>query len=248
MAARAGARNIVACEQVPIIAEAAQRVIRSNRYEGQIRVVNKASRDLVVGSDLDGPADILISEIISSDLLAENVLGTFEDAHERLLRPGATIIPRAATAVGCLVASENLAKYAFVKNVSGFDVSPLTALAPSRLPVHGIMTSWRRLSDDFDLVSIDLTASKHQPTMQRLTVDVREDGEAVGVVQWIRLDLAAGIAFSNHPDTYFDGGWLQVLHTFTRPIRVSAGERFELTVGHDRVSLAILPARSASPA
>jgi len=34
---------------------------------------------------------------LSSDLLAENILTTFEDAHARLLRPGAAIIPRAAT-------------------------------------------------------------------------------------------------------------------------------------------------------
>ncbi|MGA9090997.1 MAG: hypothetical protein WB420_18040, partial [Bradyrhizobium sp.] len=43
------------------------------------------------------------SEILSSDLLAEDGLNTFEDAHARLLRPGATVIPRAATAVGCLL-------------------------------------------------------------------------------------------------------------------------------------------------
>jgi predicted RNA methylase len=61
-------------------------------------VINKASSDLTVGNDLEGRADILVSEIISSDLLAENVLDTFQDAHLRLLREGATVVPRAATA------------------------------------------------------------------------------------------------------------------------------------------------------
>jgi predicted RNA methylase len=244
MAARAGARNVIACEKVPVIAEAAERIVRLNHFENQIRIINKASGELVVGKDLDDRADILISEIISSDLLAENVLDTFEDAHERLLRQNATVIPRAATAVGCLVASAVLDQYAFVNNVSGFDVSPFAALSPARLPVHGTMTSWRRLSDDFDLVRIDLAARKHQAAMRKLTIQVRESGDAAGVVQWIELDLAEGVTFSNHPDSYFDGGWLQVLHTFPRSIPVTKGQQLELTVGHDRISLVILPSET----
>jgi predicted RNA methylase len=247
MAARAGATNIVACERVPIIAEAAERIVALNGLDQAIRVISKASTDLIVGADLDDRADILVSEIISSDLLAENVLETFQDAHLRLLREGATVIPRAATAVGCLVESEVLDKYAAVNVVSGFDVSPFTELAPSRLPVHGVMTSWRRLSDDFDLVRIDLTDSEHQAVIHKHTITVREDGQAVGVVQWINLDLADGISFSNHPDRYFDGGWLQVLHTFPSPIPVVKGQELDLLVGHDRISLIMLPS-SQTPA
>lgn len=241
MAARAGATNIVTCERVPIIAELAEHIIALNGYDDRVRVLGKDSNQLEVEKDIDGRADILISEIISSDLLAENVLDTFQDAHSRLLREDATIIPRAATAVGCLVESSVLHKYASVGDVSGFDVSPFGELSPLRLPVHGAMTSWRRLSDDFDLVRIDLTVAKHEAELRKVSVPILDDGEAVGIVQWMQLDLADGIGFSNHPDDYSDGGWLQVLHTFPRPIAVSKGERFELMIGHDRASLIIAP-------
>jgi type II protein arginine methyltransferase len=97
------------------------------------------------------------------------------------------------------------------------------------------------LSDDFDLVRIDLTKNKHQAVIQERAVTVREHGQAVGVIQWINLDLADGISFSNHPDQYFEGGWLQVLHTFPRPIPVVKGQQLDLTVGHDRGSLIMLP-------
>jgi Flp pilus assembly protein TadD len=97
MAARAGARKVVTCERVPVIAETAERIIASNGYEGLISVVHKSSTEIVVGRDIEARADILISEILSSDLLAENALATFEDAHARLLQRSATIIPRAAT-------------------------------------------------------------------------------------------------------------------------------------------------------
>lgn len=129
MAARAGATNVVTCEKIPVIAEQAERIVALNGFEKQIRVIRKNSNQINLGRDIDSRADILISEIISSDLLAENVLDTFQDAHSRLLRKGATIIPRAATAVGCLAESEVLHKYAFVGDVSGFDISPFTELS-----------------------------------------------------------------------------------------------------------------------
>jgi predicted RNA methylase len=242
MAARAGARNIVTCEKVPLIAETALRIIASNGYQGQIRVLNKGSREIVVGEDIEARADILISEILSSDLLAEDVLSAFEDAHARLLRPGATIVPRAATAAGCLAESEVLSNYAFTGKISGFDVSPFGALAPQRLPVHGSMTSWRRLSADIDLLRIDLSAKQHLADIRRLAIAVEADGVAVGIVQWMKVDLADGVAFSNHPDQHSDGGWLQVLHTFPRPMPVTAGEHLDVMVGHDRSSLIVMPA------
>lgn len=245
MAARAGARNIATCEKVPVIAETAERIIASNGYERQIRVINKGSGQIVIGKDMDARADILISEILSSDLLAEDVLNTFEDAQARLLRPGATIIPRAATAVGCLVESDVLCKYASVGEVAGFDLSLFGSLAAQRLPVHGRMTSWRRLSEDIDLLRIDLVAREHPAEIRRCAIAVEQDGIAVGIVQWMNVDLADGVAFSNQPDDdsdNSDGGWLQVLHTFAHPIPVAAGEHLEVLVGHDRSSLIVMPA------
>ena len=141
MAARAGAQSVVCCESVGIIAEAAKKIVSINGYGDQIRVVPKNLKDLVVGEDLDKRADVLVSEILSCDLLSESVLSTFEDAIGRLVHDEATIIPRAITALGCLIESDVLAKYAFVDQVSGFDVSPFSELASTRLPVHGKLTS-----------------------------------------------------------------------------------------------------------
>jgi hypothetical protein len=104
------------------------------------------------------------------------------------------------------------------------------------------MTSWRRLSGDIDLLRIDLSAREHVADIRKLPIPVLEDGVAVGVVQWMNVDLADGVAFSNHPDEYSNGGWLQVLHTFPQPIRVSAGEQLDVMVGHDRSSLIVMPA------
>lgn len=241
MAARAGSSDIVTCEAVPIIAEAAERIIAQNGFSDQISLIKKKSTELVVGEDLEARAHILVSEILSSDLLAEGVLDTFEDAYARLLTDDVTVIPRAATAVGCIVESSILSKYVFVDEVSGFDISTFSALAAIRLPVHGTMTDWKRLSADVDFQTIDLTRKKHTEELRLVEVPIISGGLALGVVQWMRIDLAEGVEFSNHPDDYSDGGWLQVLHPFPAAINVKAGSMLRMLVGHDRNSLILIP-------
>ena len=241
MAARAGARAVTACEMVPIIAAMARRIIADNGYAQAITVHTAPSTALAVGEHLPERADILVSEILSSDLLTEKVIDTFEDAHARLLKPDAILIPRAAAAIGCLVESAVLADYVFVDRVSGFDVSRFGALGPQKLPIHGTMTDWRRLSGDVELLRIDLARKRHDSDLRLLRIPVTEDGTAAGIVQWMRIDLAEGIAFDNHPDGYSDGGWLQVLHPFPEPVAVRAGEVLNCAVGHDRVTLIFRP-------
>lgn len=241
MAARAGAQSVTACEMVPIIADMARQIIADNGYSDRIKVHTAPSTELKVGEHLDERADILVSEILSSDLLTEHVIDTFEDAHARLLKPDAIVIPRAASAIGCLVESQVLADYVFVDQVSGFDISRFGALASPKLPIHGTMTDWKRLSDDVELVHIDLTRTQHQSDLHLLQINVLEDGIATGIVQWMHVDLAEGISFDNHPDGYTDGGWLQVLHNFPAPVAVRAGDVLNVAVGHDRVTLIVRP-------
>jgi len=227
-----------------VVADAAEKIVALNGFDNRITVVPKNSKELIIGEDLDRRADILISEILSSDLLAEGVLSTFEDAIERLVHQDATIIPRAIAARGCLIESEVLAKSAFVGRVARFDVSPFASVASPRLPIHGTQTPWRRLSNDHDLIHIDLSARRNEGRHQSLTIPVTADGVAVGVLQWIHVDLAEGIEFANPPDAYSDGGWLQVVHTFAKPMTVRAGDVFNLRVGHDRTSLIFMPIES----
>ena len=239
MAARAGATHVVTCERVPVIAETAARIIALNGYERQIRVVNKSSSRIVVGQDIEARADILISEILSSDLLAEDV------EHIRgctcpAVAQGATIIRARRPRWDAWWRAAALSEYAFVGHVSGFDVSPFGALAAQRSPgtsVHDVVAQafiGYRSSQD------DLSVKEHVAGIRRLPDYVLEDGVAVGIVQWMNIDLADDTV-SNHADDSSDGGWLQVLHTFPQPIAVSAGQQLELMVGHDRASLIVMP-------
>jgi type II protein arginine methyltransferase len=243
MAARAGAAYVDSCEAVPVIAKTAQRTVELNGYADRVRVIAKKSTDLVLGADIAEPADVLISEVLSSDLLTEGLLGTFEDALRRLVKPGAAVIPQAVTAVGCLAGGAALERLAAVGTVSGFDLSPFSALACPRLPIWRKSPPWTRLSANFDIVHLDLTASEHPAYLARMAVPVASDGIAVGVVQWMLVRLDADTALATHTEeSQDDGSWLRILHTFARPVRVTAGQAIELIVGHDRMNLVITSA------
>ncbi|HEX9462137.1 MAG TPA: tetratricopeptide repeat protein [Alphaproteobacteria bacterium] len=242
MAVRAGAASVVSCEAVPAIAEVARQILERNGYADRVRAVAKRSTELAVGHDLDEPADVLVSEILSSSVLSEYVLTTFEDAVSRLVKPSAAIIPRAVTAVGCLAGGPAIERIAFVDRVDGFDLSPFTALAAPRLPVNGFSPPWTRLSPDCDLLHFDLTEAWHAPALETLALPVAADGVAVGVIQWMRVELDEETVFVNPPEAYDGGGWQQVLHTFPKPMPVSAGQTFPLIAGHDRSSLIFAPA------
>ncbi|MBV8537455.1 MAG: 50S ribosomal protein L11 methyltransferase [Alphaproteobacteria bacterium] len=242
MAARAGAASVVTCELVAPLAAMARKIIEANGFADHIRVVTKKSTELAVGADLDQPADVLVSEILSNSVLTEGVLATFEDALARLVKPGAAVIPQGVTAVGCLAGGTALEEMAFAGTVSGFDLSAFTALSAPRLPIVGFSPAWTRLSADHDLVAFDLTTPTHPPVLERRPLRASTDGVAVGIVQWMRVTLDADTTFANPPETTVAGGWQQVLHTFPRPIRIAAGQSLDILAGHDRAGLILMPA------
>jgi predicted RNA methylase len=115
MAARAGGAEtrVVGIEGNRDMALIAERVVRDNGFEGQIKVLHKRSNDFsrseldaaarslakgrakVVGTTEEALADVVVAELFGSALLGEGALYFIRDVRERLMRPGGTIVPAA---------------------------------------------------------------------------------------------------------------------------------------------------------
>ncbi|QJE71908.1 hypothetical protein HHL28_01195 [Aerophototrophica crusticola] len=61
----------------------------------------------------------------------------------------------------------------------------------------------------------------------------------MGILQWLRIDLGFGATYENPPGK--TGGWKQILHTFEKPLPVTAGQPVRILAGHDRSSLVLQP-------
>lgn len=242
MAARAGATSITSCEMVPAIAAKARQIIQCNGYAGRINVVEERSTALHIPRDMPEAADLLISEIFSSELLGEDVLSSFEHAKEHLLKPDARIIPAQAWIVGQLAGAEELARYLRVATVAGFDLQAFNEFAPVSMFPAEWNIEMESFSAPFEIFDFDFQGRRNFPAERRLIrIPVTRGGLCYGVLQWIRLRLYDDIMYENPPGAAArasrDGHWRHILHTFETPLLLQQGQFVNLHASHNRNNL-----------
>jgi protein arginine N-methyltransferase 7 len=242
MAARAGARLVSTCEQVESIAETAAEIVERNGFGGRVTVIPKRSTQLAVGVDLPERADILISEILSDKLLEESVLSSTAHARQQLLKPNGIMIPRAIAAVVRLAGGDFLREAAMVDRIEGFDLTPFNRFVPNSISISMEAGQIESYSDDIEVFRFDLMADNHRPEERQLQITARRTGTAIGLLQWLRLQLDDVDSFENRPsDTVTPSAWRQVFYPFTRPVELREGETMTLWAAHDLVSMAFAP-------
>jgi tetratricopeptide (TPR) repeat protein len=236
MAAKLGSPNVFTCEAVTLIAETATKIIRRNGYHKQITVLAKPSHAVRLGQDLPRKADILVHEIFSSELLGEHVLPAIEDAKSRLLKPGGEVLPSAASIMIALVGGDAVGKHLFVTESCGFDLREFNAIHPRKRPLYREDLAPILLSDDVEAFRFDFAnQSAFPPEEKRIRIRTSKAGLCYGVIQWIRVELAAGIHFENHPSRRSAvSNWQHTVYGFDRPIEYDAGAVVSIRAMHDR--------------
>ena len=237
MAARAGAAHVFSCEMEPVVALAARDVIARNGLSERITVLSKRSTD-VQPAELGGPADILVSEIVSNNLLAEGVLPTIADAMARLVKPGGRVIP-ARGRVRVALAHEARMESRRIGVVSSFDLSPFNRLAsPSYKVVVGSPHLQLR-SDAADLFDFDFQSGGPWSNRRR-QIEVRaHDGPINGIVQWIALDMDEIGRYENRPGPETTSAWAALFHPFPAPIDHRPDQTCAIFAHQDGTSLRV---------
>jgi hypothetical protein len=232
---------VTTCEMVRPLAFKADQIISKNGLRRKISVIGKHSAALTIPEDLPERADVLISEIVSSDLLGEGILPTMEDALERLLKPGACVIPARAVIVAQLAGSSEIEPYLQVGTVCGFDLSPFNEFSPIALEPAEFGVRMESHSGCFDVFEFDFTQHARFPAQeQRIAVTCTRTGVCHGVLQWIRLHLSRNHRFENAPGsagTGSGGHWRQTLYTFPEPVFIEQGQVAHLVAAHNRSNL-----------
>jgi type II protein arginine methyltransferase len=236
MAARLGAQHVVTCEAVGIIADTAKKIVARNHLQAQVSVLDKPSMHVNIGVDMAEPADILVHEIFSSELLGEHVLPAIEDAKRRLLRPGGQVLPASASIMIALVGGDDVGKYLWVDQAFGFDVGVFNAIHPKKRPLYREDLAPELLSDDVVAFSFDFAGQTEFPAEQKtLELVARGTGTCYGVIQWLRIDVAPGVRFENHPSQpRLVSNWQHTVYGFDAPIQLQQGDSLRIAARHDR--------------
>ncbi|KAI3727462.1 hypothetical protein L6452_16076 [Arctium lappa] len=91
---------VTACESYLPMVKLMKKVLRANNMDRKIRVFNKRSDELKVGVDIASRADVLVSEILDSELLGEGLIPSLQHAHDKLLVQNYRTVPYRATTYG----------------------------------------------------------------------------------------------------------------------------------------------------
>eukprot|EP00667_Euglena_gracilis_P004338 EG_transcript_4355 len=254
LACRAGAAHVYACEGFAALAELSRDIVRRAGEAGRVTVIAKRSTDVVVGVDLPGPCDLVVSEILDSALIGEGVLPSLRDAHRRLLAPGAPSVPARATVWGRLVASDTL------RRMHRPAADAVVALPPcsggrSLVPLHfEALQDAEFLSDsvrlfDFEFAQIPVT---EDPRHARRSATVTRTGRPDGLLIFWTLELIPGLElYTTEPGVGpWQDHWPQTLWPFANPLdaEVLAGQEVVLDAMHDDFTVwANLQAPQAGP-
>ena len=238
MAARAGAAEVITCEMNPSIAQMATDIVARNGLADRVRVIAKHSDALELEADLDGKVDILVSEIVSNDLLGEDVLPAHERAVRHLLKPGGRVIPAHGT-VRVALAEDARDDAQRLGEIDGFDLSLFNTL---RQPVRQIRTGHERLklrSEAADLFTFDFGAGEFCAP-GRASIACRSDGGRVnGIAQWIALTMDAETHYENRPGPGTTSCWAVLFHPLAQSIDTSPGQEIRVSGSHDRHRISI---------
>ncbi|WP_374306856.1 tetratricopeptide repeat protein [Dongia sp.] len=237
MAARAGAGQVVTCEVLPVMADAAREIVARNGFADRINVITKKSTQLRLGEDLPEKADLFVSELINVGMLAPNMLPIIRHARENLVKPEGRIVPEAATVYGVLLECEHLARVNPVGEIAGFDMSVMDRFrSPGYAVIDFASDPHRRLSDRFAALDFDFRIDMKEMDSHRLTVPVTEAGLCHGVAFWFDLHMFGDVVY--HSDSHArTNHWKQAAQFFKQPVAVKPGDRLRLAAGYDNTRI-----------
>ena len=237
MAARAGAAAVASCEMNRAVADAAAEIVALNGFSDRIRIIAKHSTEIDPDADLGWRADVLVSEIISNDILGQSVLPVMEDAAARLLKPGGTMIP-AGGRIRVALAHWSGLEERLPGEAAGFDISPFHRLdrVPQRLGRGDPRLTV--LSDPADLFEFDFTSGGPFPA-QRMKLDLRAAGRVNGIIQWIHLRLDGLAEYENEPAPGQSSCWACLFYPLDGAADADAAAIVTVHGAHNRRTLRI---------
>jgi tetratricopeptide (TPR) repeat protein/precorrin-6B methylase 2 len=237
MAARAGARQVVTCEAVPVLAELAKETIGRNGFSDRITVLSKRSTQVKLGEDLPEMADIFVSELVNIGMLAPNMLPIIQHARTNLVKPNGRIIPEAAVVWGALMQCDHLARINPVKSVAGFDMGAFDVFrSPGYAQIDLGADPHRVLSGRFRVLDFDFRAAMKTEDLRPLAVIANHAGTCHGICFWFDLILDAETIYRSESRSRTNH-WKQAIHFFPEPIDLEDGDRLDLAAGYDNTRI-----------
>ncbi|KZV45337.1 protein arginine N-methyltransferase 1.6 [Dorcoceras hygrometricum] len=205
---------VTACESYLPMVKLMRKVLRANGMDGKIRVINKRSDELEVGVDIPFRADVVVSEILDSELLGEGLIPSLQHAHDKLLVENPKTVPYRATIYGQLVECSYLrAKHGLTNREAkpsgdGIHLVPsgmagILCIKQQQFAMHcnSLKEELKLLSEPFKVFDFDFWRRPESSRETELHIKASNDGTIHAIISWwiLQLDKEATIFYSTGP-------------------------------------------------
>jgi hypothetical protein len=238
-AARAGAKHVYAIEASDI-ARSAQTVFEANGVADRITLVRKWSTRTTIPER----ADVLVSEIMGNEPLAEGVVQVIADARKRLLKPEACLIPRQVRlfALPVTIPLEERLKHVVMeesllnwRSWYGIDFSPLVQVRDHSLPAFYVKPQltrhWETIGEPILLKAIDVEDFGNAVSLDNTSTLVASAAERLdGFLMYFELDLGPTTLLSTAPaQADDDNHWRSPVWLLDDSLVLREGERLRVS-------------------
>ncbi|CAA0842318.1 Protein arginine N-methyltransferase 1.6 [Striga hermonthica] len=207
-------RMVTACEAYLPMVKLMRKVLKANGLDGKVRIINKRSDELEVGLDIPSRADILVSEILDSELLGEGLIPTLQHAHDKLLVENPQTVPYKATTYGQLVECSYLREMhdLLSRETEASDgiflvpsgMADLLGVKQQQLAMHcdAIEKEIKLLSKPFKVFDFDFWRRPESFRETELQINATNDGTVHAIISWwlLQLDSEGTIFYSTAPN------------------------------------------------
>jgi SAM-dependent methyltransferase len=193
VAARLGARRVVAVEREPLLVPVIQRLARENGVADRVTVIRGDANRL----RLPRRFDVVVSETVGNEGFEEGIVPLLTRARRHFLKKEGALVPWAISLKAAPVRPLTLGvRPPFLRHRS---VSDLLMHVPQLLPPARVRT----LSPGATLVRVDLRTVRPPLRLEGLKArfPLRNGRALGGFVLWVEMDLAPGVRLSTRATT-----------------------------------------------
>jgi predicted RNA methylase len=196
LAARLGARRVVAVEREAVLVPVIEAFAREAGVADRVRVV----RGEVARVRLRREFDVVIGELVGNEAFDEKLLPIFERARDRFLRRGGALVPEWVALVAA-PARVPVALGITPPILPARRVASLTTHAPRA--VRG--AEMRTLAPGRELFRIDLRTARARDRLPtaHARFRVKDASAASGIAVWVRMGLAPGVVLETRSGTHW---------------------------------------------
>ncbi|CAA7044698.1 unnamed protein product [Microthlaspi erraticum] len=249
--------KVTACESYLPMVKLMRKILHKNGMSKNINLINKRSDELKVGSDIASRADVLVSEILDSELLGEGLIPSLQHAHDMLLVENPKTVPYRATTYCQLVESTFLCKMHDLQNNEAEKPDGVRLVPPGLESLFGVKSQQygmhvdaiqkeiKLLSEPVKIFEFDFWKRPASNGELQVHIEAIHDGSVHAIVSWwvLQLDSEGTIFYSTAPrwiDSISEIGvrnwcdhWKQcVWFTPGAGVSISKGEKVHLHAAH----------------